>query len=435
MLSAGIACQKQKLTQKEIVMKTVMLIFAGLLIMQSTNANPSFEEFDKKAKEGKRLNVAFFGASLTWGANSTDHARTSYRARIAQKLEAAYPEARFTFIDGAIGGTGSDLGVFRLQRDCLKYKPDLVFLDFSANDDIYADGPKKLATYESLVRRIVKDGNCPVVPVIFPFKWNSKPGTADEMKGRMAHLKIAEAYNAPVGDAILHIQNLVAKDESVADRIWNLDGVHPGDYGYQVFADAAWQGFENGVKNNLVCKVPEKMMNQDTYMTWSRNRISQLKKLPEGWKTGLVNRTSAWYDAYMARWLDDVVIATSMEVKKDNKTKKETKTKLKVDPLIVKFKAASVMIYGEETNKSGKYLAFVDGKPATWEHWGKKNTVFDASSKKYGGNRHHNKMLMTGLDPEKVHTLEIRPIFSDDETEELRFESICLAGGDAKIVE
>lgn len=395
----------------------------------------SFEQFDQDAKTGKRLTVAFFGASLTWGANATDHARTSYRARVAQNLEAKYPDARFTFIDGAIGGTGSDLGVFRLQRDCLAYKPDLVFLDFSANDDIYTDGPKKLATYESLVRRIVMEGKCPLVQVIFPFEWNSKPGTADDMKGRIAHIKIAKAYGAPTGDAILHIQNLVAKDKGVVKKIWNIDGVHPGDFGYQVFADAAWQGFEAGVNENMTCATPEKMLHSNTYLTWSRNRISQLKSLPEGWSVGTISRVSAWYDAYMPRWLDDVVVAKNMTVTKDKETKKEIRTVHEVKHLIVKFKAESVLLFGEETVKSGKYEAFVDGKQVTWKKWDTEYTEFDLNSKRYGGNRQHYKMLMTGLDPNKVHILEIRPLFSKDDPQEIKLESICLAGGDAKIVE
>lgn len=227
----------------------------------------SFANFDRKALAGERLTVAYFGASLTWGANASDHARTSYRARMSQKLEARYPEAHFTFIDGAIGGTGSNLGVFRLSRDCLAYKPDLVFLDFTANDDIDSDEPETLATYESLVRRIVTKGNCPVVPVIFPFKWNSKPGTANDMKDRIAHLKIAEAYGAPIGDAVVYIQNMVAKDASIVEQIWNIDAVHPGDYGYQIFADAAWQGFEDGLKKQKVCHAPAAMLHADTYMS------------------------------------------------------------------------------------------------------------------------------------------------------------------------
>lgn len=426
------------------MLKKVCVLVLGILVVSGCKTldkqdscdlpSASFQRFDADAKAGKHLTVAYFGASLTWGANATDHARTSYRARVSQKLEAKYPDAHFTFVDGAIGGTGSNLGVFRLERDCLAYEPDLVFLDFSANDDIGSDNPEKRATYESLVRRIVTEGKCPLVCVIFPFKWNSTPGTAKDMKGRLANIEIAEAYNVPVGDSIVHIQNLVKKDKSLVDKIWNIDGVHPGDFGYQIFADASWQGYEYGLKNKIVCKAPKKMMSADTYMTWSRNRISQFKNLPEGWKPGFVSRISAWYDGYMPRWLDDVVIASNVDVTKDDKGKKVT-TKVKVDPLIVKFKAGSVMIFGEETLKSGKFLAFVDGKPCTWTKWDKEYTEFDANSAKYGGNRQLSQMLVKGLDPDKVHTLEIRPMFNDEEPQELRLESICLAGGEAKIIE
>ncbi len=412
-----------------------LLTLITAVILQSIAFGGSFAEFDKKAKAGEHLTVAFFGASLTWGANATDHARTSYRARVAQKLETKYPEAHFRFIDGAIGGTNSQLGVFRLQRDCLQYKPDLAFLDFSANDDIGKAQPDLLAAYESLVRRIITEGKCPMVVVIFPFKWNAKPGTAAGMKGRLAHIKVADAYNVPVGDAIVHIQNLVAKNPDLPDKIWNIDAIHPGDFGYQLFADAAWQGFTDGLKKNKVCKAPATMLHADTYMTWSRNRISQLKDLPEGWKVGYVSRVSAWYDGLMSRWLDDVVIAKSMKVSKDKKTKKVTRTKLEVKPIVVKFKAAGVLVFGEETVKSGKYLAFIDGKPATWSRWGKSYTEWNLNSKKFGGGRQHVGALATGLDPTKVHTLEIRPVFDSDEPQELRLESICLAGGKAEIIE
>jgi len=395
-------------------------------------AATSFAAFDAAARAGERLTVAFFGASLTWGANATDHARTSYRARVAEKLEARYPEARFTFIDGAIGGTGSDLGVFRLQRDCLAYMPDLFFLDFSSNDYIYSDVPEKLASYESLVRRIITEGQCPVVPVIFPFQWNATPGTAEDMKGRLAHLKIAEAYGVPVGDAIVHVQNLVAEDAEIVARIWTIDGVHPGDYGYQLFADAAWQGFEAGVGEQMSCHAPETMLHGDTFMTWSRNRISALKELPGGWKPGLVSRVSAWYDAYMPRWLDDVVIAANTNTGKDENSDHVT-TPLTVEPLVVNFKAGTVMLFGEATLKSGQFKVFLDGKHVPCPQGKETLDLFDLSSKRFGGNTHFNAVMAAGLDLDTVHELKLVPVFAKGEEQELRLESICLAGGEARI--
>ena len=118
-------------------------------------AGASFGAFHRRAQAGERLSVVFFGASLTWGANASDPNLTSYRARTADRLRAEYPEARFRFWDAAIGGTSSQLGIFRLERDVLRRKPDLVFVDFSANDDIYSADPERLASYEAIVRRLV----------------------------------------------------------------------------------------------------------------------------------------------------------------------------------------------------------------------------------------------------------------------------------------
>jgi len=368
----------------------------------------SFTTFHQRATAGERLNVAFFGASLTWGANATDPQRTSYRANVARRFEQEYPNAHFTFVDGAIGGTGSDLGVFRLQRDCLAHAPDLVFLDFSANDDIRKDHLEKLQTYESLVRRILLEGNCPLVMMLFPFKWDAVPNTADDMAGRVAHLRIAEAYNVPVGDAIVYIQKGVAEDASIVEKIWDLDGAHPGDFGYACFAETAWRAFQNAVASQTTCHAPEKMLHGAEFMTWSRNRLTQLPR-PKGWKPAQPNRISAWYDGLMSRWLDDELVVTAREAH---------------EPLEVRFKGSFVLLFGEETPKSGKYRVEIDGA---------EGALIDASSARFGGNRNHVAVLARGLAPDVVHTLRVIPVFESD-CQELRFESLCIAGGCAEIV-
>ena len=144
------------------------------------------------------------------------------------------------FSDAAIGGTGSQLGVFRLERDVLRRKPDLVFLDFTANDDIDSDNPETLASYESLVRRIVVEAKAPVVQVIFPFQWNVKLGNLKDMKRRDAHRAIGEAYGTAVGDAVALAIDRVQAGTTTIEELWPVDGVHPGDKGYELFADAAW---------------------------------------------------------------------------------------------------------------------------------------------------------------------------------------------------
>jgi lysophospholipase L1-like esterase len=161
----------------------------------------SFAEFEARAKAGQRLNVVFFGASLTWGANASDQAETSYRAVMRDRFELHYPAAHFHFRDAAIGGTGSQLGVFRLERDVLAHKPDLVFVDFTANDGIYSDDTETLASYESILRRLATAG-IPVVQVAFPFKWDIATAKLPTMKRLLAHQPLAETYGNGWGDAV-----------------------------------------------------------------------------------------------------------------------------------------------------------------------------------------------------------------------------------------
>ena len=409
-----------------------------MTIVPSAQAAPSvpeasFARFDQRARAGERLTVAFFGASLTWGANASDPQLTSYRADTARRFETAYPKAHFRFRDGAIGGTGSQLGVFRLQRDALAHHPDLVFLDFSANDDIYSDDPETLASYESLVRRVVLAG-IPLVQVIFPFRWNVKPGEMAKMKRRDAHLAIAKAYDTGVGDAVALANERVAAGAISLDTIWALDGVHPGDKGYALFSEAAWDGYENALKLKQVCRAPAKMLNASTYMDLARVRISTLGPLPQGWHVGIPNRVSAWYDGLMSRWLDDECIASNRAtvVGADGKKTQAPQT---VEGLKVAFRGSMVLLFGEETLKSGKYRILIDGKDQMHTPWGSKTPIdeYDASSTRMGGNRQHAQVVASGLDATVPHTLEIQPILSATDEQELRLESICVAGPGASV--
>ncbi len=89
-------------------------------------ARDGLPNFFAKAKAGEKLTVAYFGGSIT--------AANGWRPQTTAWLRQHYPKASFTEVDAAIGGTGSDLGVFRLGHDVLDYHPDLVFVEFAVND-------------------------------------------------------------------------------------------------------------------------------------------------------------------------------------------------------------------------------------------------------------------------------------------------------------
>jgi lysophospholipase L1-like esterase len=410
----------------------IALLVAHSIATVVAAAEPSFADFDRRARAGEKLNVVFFGASLTWGANATDSQLTSFRGEIARRLEGEYPQAHFKFWDAAIGGSGSQLGVFRLERDVLRRNPDLVFLDFSANDDINSGDTETLASYEAIVRRLVVDAYVPVVQVIFPFKWDVQVGKLDAMKRRDAHLAISAAYRTPVGDAIALAQQRVAAGQTTLDELWPDDGVHPGDRGYQLFADAAWDALRQAIKSETVCQAPDRMLFADSYVTSARVRLSQLRALPVGWSVSRPHVVAAYFDMVMSRWLDDEVVATAP---KNTASGGATKA---VEPLTVRFVGTMVMLFGESTIKSVRYKAMLDGELVKHKSPDGKQSLeeFDAGQlgKTLKGNCHLVQVIAVGLKTGVEHTLEIEPLFTGTADEEMRLESVCVAGPNAGVL-
>ena len=391
-------------------------------------STPSFADFDRRARAGERLSVVFFGASLTWGANASDPQLTSYRAQMARRFEAAYPNAHFTFWDAAIGGTRSQLGVFRFERDVLSRQPDLILLDFTLNDDLTGTDEEVLASYESLVRRAIIEANCPIELVFFPgAREIRRPDIA--LPRVEAHRQIARAYNAATGDAIALMRQRVQDGAVTVEQLWPLktDQTHPGDKGYALYAEAAWNGFQAAVAQKQVCRAPAQMLHAPTYMTQTRARISSLGPPPQGWNVGRPNRISAWYDALMSRWLDDEVVASNRR-EAINDQGKTLLVPQEVAPLRLRFHGSMALLFGEATVKSGQYRVVLDGQPIHSNDTPQGD--FNASSANVGGNVHHVRVLATNLDPTIEHTLEIVPQFAPDAERELRLESVCVAGGE-----
>ena len=377
----------------------------------------SFEQFDRRATAGEPLSVVFFGGSLTWGANSTDPQRTSYRALMGQYLQQKYPKCPFTFHDAAIGGTGSKLGIFRLERDVLSRKPDLVFLDFTANDGIENADVPTLDSYECLLRDMIGRG-IPVVQAFFGFKYHFGPAYHPENLPRvLAHKQLAEAYNTATGDVYPYIQKRIEDGSFPLLVIWPLDGAHPDDPGYRLFFETVRDGFEKAIADKRTCRAPEKPIFSDTYEARQRIRLID-SALPSGWNRTKTYRTSMWFDGLSSRWMDDVGMC-------------DVKDKASVQPLSIQFTGTLVGVLGEGDENSLKFKAAVDGKPLLYQPnpKAKPTEIWPFNPPGTGTGRLLVWRQLSDSLPPGQHTLVLEPIFADAQAKgQLRIESICVAG-------
>ena len=332
-----------------LLINTVFPTFGLAQTMDKQSPTASFEDFDRRARAGQPLSVVFFGGSLTWGANASDPQTTSYRARMGQYLQAKYPKSSFTMHDAAIGGTGSKLGMFRLQRDVLAHKPDLVFLDFTANDDLFSRDLTALTSYECIVREMVEQ-KIPVMQVFLAFKFNFGADWKPETLLRVqAHQELAAAYHSGTGDVFPYVHQRLQSGQVTLEQLWPFDGAHPDDAGYELFYEAVRDGFEQAIAEKRVCQVPEKPLFSDQYRTRQRIRLTE-KPLPAGWSVAKTYRTSLWFDGLTSRWMGDVAMC-------------DVKDKATIKPITLEFTGTFLATFGEADQDGLSFTATVDGKP------------------------------------------------------------------------
>ena len=104
-----------------------------------------------RARRGDSLTIAVIGGSITGGA-ITSNWTNQYGMIVFNWWKTNFPGATFTYVNAGVGGTGSDCGVMRAQRDLLSKKPDFVITEFAVNDPNNVGTSR---TIEGLTRQIL----------------------------------------------------------------------------------------------------------------------------------------------------------------------------------------------------------------------------------------------------------------------------------------
>ena len=190
-----------------------------------------------KIRAGKKIVVAYLGGSIT--------AANGWRPKTMAWLRKTFPGVQFEEVHAAIGGTGSDLGVYRVGHDVLQYNPDLLFVEFAVNDG--GASPESIwRNMEGIVRQTWhKD---PETDIIFTYTIHE--GMIDDVKKGLCSRSasamelLADFYGIPSVNFQLPVVELLKQDKLVfkADKqpeggkIWfAADGCHPRDVGHEIY--------------------------------------------------------------------------------------------------------------------------------------------------------------------------------------------------------
>ena len=206
-----------------------------------------------KLKAGGEVRVAYFGGSIT--------AAGGWRVKTQKWLQDTYPQAKLIEINAAIGGTGSDLGVFRCQQDVLSHNPDLIFVEFAVNDG--GGEPEAIwRSMEGIIRQAWRQN--PLIDICYVYTFANgrdkdyvqgfcpRSAGADDM--------LADYYGIPSVDVALRTVQLQQEDKLIfvspkdeagkplpgpdGRMVFSDDGVHPLDAAHQMYTDVITAGIK-----------------------------------------------------------------------------------------------------------------------------------------------------------------------------------------------
>lgn len=180
----------------------------------------------KRAANGESLVIGFLGGSITQGSLSLTP-KNCYAYLVYEWWKKSFPNAAFSFVNGGIGGTTSHYGGARAWKDVLCYRPDIVTVDFSVNDDANEFFEE---TYEGTIRRLLVAPSAPAVVVLNNVFYDTGKNAQDY------HNCIADHYGIPHVSIKDTVYPDVESGKIVRADI-TPDNLHPNDKGHRLVAD------------------------------------------------------------------------------------------------------------------------------------------------------------------------------------------------------
>lgn len=245
-----------------------------------------------KLKAGQTVRVAYLGGSIT--------AAEGWRIKTLAWLKGEYPQAKLVEINAAIGGTGSDLGVYRLRQDVLQHKPDLMFVEFAVND-----GGAQPGEIHRCMEGIVRQAWAADPSLDICYVYTLTGGMLKDLQGgrfpraASAMESVADHYNIPSIHFGVDVARRVKEDtlvfkapgkpsdeerKAIGDRlVFSNDDVHPLDAGHQLYAQTFAKHFQElAATGKAGARQIPKPLVADHYERASLLRLDRAK-LGEGW--------------------------------------------------------------------------------------------------------------------------------------------------------
>jgi lysophospholipase L1-like esterase len=185
----------------------------------------------KHALTHQQLTIGFLGGSIT--ENRVPH---NWPEAIIRFFLLENPGLQLSIENAAIGATGSDFGLMRVDQDIIAKQPHLVFIEYAVND-WWTPSQKRIEQMEGIIRRLKRYGQCDIV-LIYTYlqdmyadlEKDITPLIVTEYENLANHYHLNTVYSGYY--AIQRVKQGLLRFEE-----WLPDGLHPQFLGSEVYAD------------------------------------------------------------------------------------------------------------------------------------------------------------------------------------------------------
>ena len=210
--------------------------------LMSTGNNARLKKAIEKAKRGEEMTIAFIGGSITQGAGAIPINTKSYAYQTWEAFAKEFGKGdNVKLIKAGVGGTPSELGMIRFERDVLRegaVNPDIVVIEFAVNDE---GDETKGRCFECLARKALGlSEDCAVVIIFAVF--------ANDFNLQERLGPVGERYELPmvsVKDAVTPQFYLKPDTGRVLTKSqFFYDVFHPSNMGHKIMADCLMNLFK-----------------------------------------------------------------------------------------------------------------------------------------------------------------------------------------------
>lgn len=224
--------------------KVLAALMSAAMLVSNVSAGALAAESDDPFEGKDSVNIVYLGGSITQGAGVSDKSQC-WVSRIGDYFEEKYPDKTINNYNEGLGGTGSDMGIMRLERDVLSKDPDYVFIEFAVNDIGKSTASRHM---ESIVRSLCELDEVPYVTFVYTAKYDSANKCLQN--NSEAHQAVADYYGIPTIDMKPGLEDSILSTGTMEDednvKQWLVDLTHPTAAGYDSYTKTIEAALETG---------------------------------------------------------------------------------------------------------------------------------------------------------------------------------------------